>query len=322
MSIDSIVSKFMKDNNTPGVMVSVQKNGATTFAKGYGVIETGGSVPDASNSFQIDSLTKAFTAFAVLRLWEQGTIANLTDTLGQYVTGLPNKAWGTVQIEQLLAMVSGIPDSGSATATYKQSLQSIAGKALRFTPGSKYDYSNSNYFLLGELVDAIGGGYETYTTKNVLDVFVMANTGLIDQGAAKNPVTPYENGKAVSWRNPSCGYSAGGFASTMTDLESFAIGLSNGLVLEASTYQTMWTNYTLTDGKPGEFGLGWQVVTRKDGSVQQVQKDGGGYGWGSVVIYAPPASGGGLTGGNSVCVLLNNDAHAATLGKEILSSIE
>ena len=311
MSIDSIVQSFMSSTKTLGAIVSVQQNGKTTFEQGYGSIGDNGPAPTPTNSFQIDSLTKSFTAIAVLRLWEQKTIQSLSDTLGTYVKKLDNPKWGTIQIQQLLAMVSGIPDSGSATETYKQCLAGIAGKPLLFTPGAKYDYSNSNFFLLGELIDAIGGsgGYPAYVTKNVLDVFGLPNTGLIPFAQAVDPVTPYENDKAQTWRNPDSGYSAGGFASTMADLETYSLGLLAGEVLQASTYELMWTNYTLNDGQKGQFGLGWDVVT-KSGALLYAAKDGGGYGWGSYVLISPPNNLG-------VCILVNNNVGLASLAKSI-----
>lgn len=321
MSIDSIVNQFLDQSGTLGAIVSVQKNGATVFAKGYGSIAVQGPAPNAGNSFQIDSLTKSFTAIAILRLWEQGTIDALTDPLGKYVDNLPNPKWAPIQLNQLLAMVSGIPDSGSATQPYTECLQSIAKLPLLFPAGSEYFYSNSNFFLLGEVINSVGGGFGVYTKEHVLDVFGMPNTGLIPYANAVDPATPYIAGKPQPWREPICGFSGGGFASTMADLETYAIGLSNGLVLKPSTYRTMWTNYPLTGGGKGEFGLGWQVVTNPDGSVRNVQKNGGGYGWGSCVVYAPVPGSSDLTGGLGVCTLINSDAKAGFLANEIYNAL-
>jgi D-alanyl-D-alanine carboxypeptidase len=312
--IEATVKSFMDQTpDVPGVMLSAQSGGATVYSGGFGVIETKGPAPTASNSFQIDSLTKAFTAFSVLRLYEQGKIKDVTDRIGKYMSNLPNKDWPSIQINQLLAMVSGIPDSGSGTKTYKEELARVAKKPLNFKPGKEYQYSNSNFFLLGELVDTLASSsnYIDYTRQQVLDVFGMPNTGLIPKSSATDPATPYLGGSAQAWRNPDCGYSAGGFASTMTDLEAFAVGLSNGLVLQPATYKLMWTNYPLTGGGKGLFGLGWAVYNNADGSVKMVQKDGGGYGWSSSVAYSPPHT-------SSVCVLMNGQGKANELVKDIL----
>lgn len=320
MSIPSIVNSFLSETGTVGAIVSVQEKGVTTYSEGFGAIAAGGAAPAADDSFQIDSLTKTLTALAVLTLHEQGTI-DLRAQLGTYLPSLPNAEWGKVRIDQLLAMVSGIPDSSSATTTYLKCLESVAKEPMLFTPGTKYDYSNSNYFLLGMLIDHVAPDYPTYV-RHVLNVFGMSHTGLIAHARAANPVTPYLDHKPQSWRSPLCGYSAGGFASTMADLETYATGLANGELLTPETYALMWTNYRLDDGSYGKFGLGWEVTRNVDGSVRQVAKDGGGWGWGwgSYLLYAPPARGG-LTGGTSVCVLINNNVDAGALAREIYKAV-
>jgi D-alanyl-D-alanine carboxypeptidase len=319
--IDASVQALMKQlPELPGVMVSAQVGGETVYAQGFGAATLGGAAPTASTSFQIDSLTKVFTAFSVLRLYEEGKIPKLTDTLGTYMTELPNPAWAPIQIDQLLAMVSGIPDSGSATRPYTESLQGIAGEPLMFAPGSRYFYSNSNYFLLGELVDTLAGSFRKYARTKVLDEFGMPDTELIPFERAADPATPYLDGRAVAWRNPDCGYSGGGFASTMADLETFAAGLANGLVLLPATYRLMWTPYQLTTGRNGQFGLGWEVTLNGDGSLQQVQKNGGGWGWNSQVNFAPAGAFGG-TPAISVCVLMNAAGCPGNLVADILGKV-
>jgi CubicO group peptidase (beta-lactamase class C family) len=322
--IDATVEAFMNQTpGVPGVIISAQSGGVTAYSQGYGVVQTQGPPPTAANSFQIDSLTKAFTAFSVLRLYEQQTIASLTDPIGKYMANLPNDAWPAIQIDQLLAMVSGIPDSSSGTRTYAEQLAKVARDPLNFTPGQQYQYSNSNYFLLGELINTLvgpSGGYMGYTKQQVLDVFGMPGTGLIPGSSAADPATPYLNGSAQAWRDPDCGYSAGGFASTMTDLEAFAIGLAGGLVLQPTTYKLMWTNYQLTGGGTGLFGLGWAVHTNADGTLKMVEKNGGGYGWSSAVAYSPPGASG-PSPAASVCVLMNGSGEADALVNNILRKV-
>lgn len=315
--IDAAVAAFMKQvPSVPGVVVSAQADGETLYTRGYGAATVGGAAPTDCTSFQIDSLTKVFTAFAVLRLYEQGTIQNVTDPIGSYMAGLPD-AWSPIQIDQLLAMVSGIPDSGSATRPYTESLARVAKLPLGFTPGSQYQYSNSNFFLLGELVTALAGDFMEYARAQVLDVVDMPHTGLIPVDYAAHPATPYENGSAVSWRAPNCGYSGGGFASTMHDLQRFAAGLANGVVLQPATYTLMWTPYPLSDGSDGPFGLGWKVFDRLDGTLRAVTKNGGGYGWNTQLTYMPADAAAG-TPALSACVLMNAAGCPGPLANEII----
>lgn len=315
--IDAAVAAFMKQvPSVPGVVVSAQSDGETLFTRGYGAATIGGTAPTDCTSFQIDSLTKVFTAFSVLRLYEQGTIQNVTDPIGNYMSGLPD-AWNPIQINQLLAMVSGIPDSGSATRPYKESLARVAKLPLGFTPGSQYEYSNSNFFLLGELVTTLAGDFMTYTRAQVLDAVDMPHTGLIPVDRATHPATPYENGSAVPWRRPACGYSGGGFATNMHELQRFAQGLANGVVLQPATYALMWTPYQLSDGSYGPFGLGWQVFDRPPGTLRAVTKNGGGYGWNTQLTYAPADAAAG-TPALSACVLMNAAGCPMQLAGEII----
>lgn len=315
--IDSAVKAFMQYMpSVPAVVVSAQADGNTIFSQGYGAATVGGAAPTTSTSFQLDSLTKVFTAFTVLRLYEQGVIQKLTDPISNYMKDLPS-AWQPIQIDQLLAMVSGIPDSGSATEPYTELLKQVATQPLAFAPGSQYMYSNSNFFLLGALVDTLKGSFMEVAKSEVLDVVGMPNTGLIPVSQAVDPATPYQNGTASVWRNPDCGYSGGGFASTMTDLQAFAEGLAKGLVLAQETYDLMWTPYRLTNGTNGPFGLGWQVTDGPDGALRVVQKNGGGYGWNTQLVYAPA----GLFHGSpavSACVLMNAAGCPAQLADQIV----
>ena len=325
--IDATVAAFMAATpDLPGAMLSAQSSGATVYRQGYGVIETLGPVPTADNSFQIDSLTKAMTAFAVLRLYEQERILSLGDTLDTYIPSLPNVHWGSIQIDQLLAMVSGIPDISSPTLTYREALAKVAMLPMKFQPpGAQYDYSNSNYFLLGELIDTLVGpssNYMDYIRDEVLDVFGMPNTGLIDRASAQDPAMPHLQGHPhEGWRDPVCGYSAGGFASTMEDLEAFAIGIANGQVLHEQTYRAMWTNYPLNGGGKGLFGYGWAVTTGADGRMR-VQKNGGGYGWSSAVVHTPADDYGPRPSPSaSVCVMMNGTGNADALVDDVLTKV-
>jgi CubicO group peptidase (beta-lactamase class C family) len=324
--IDATVEAYMAATGAPSgsscAIVSAQYDGAIVYGQGYGNISANGPTPTPQNSFQIDSLTKAFTAFTIMCLFQQGNIVSLSDPISKYMTSLANgawcKAWNPIQIDQLLAMVSGIPDSSSTTQTYMQQLEALVCKKLHFQPGSEYDYSNSNFFLLSALIDTLVGSsssYADFVTMQVLKPFNMPNTGLIPYSAANNPVTPNFGGGA--WRNPDCGYGSGGFATTIGDLANFAIGLSQGLVLSSADYQTMWTPYTLSGGGLGPFGLGWDVFDSPAGTLASVEKNGGGWGWSSIVAYAPANGGFGNAQAASVCILMNYDP---TTGSSLLAN--
>jgi CubicO group peptidase (beta-lactamase class C family) len=318
--VDEIIRHLMSEGQTPGLEIAIQKDGKTVYECGYGAIAKvapGSKVlPGPDTRFQIDSLTKTFTAFAVLRLVEQGKI-ELDQPMGKYLPQ-PNISWNTIPVRSYLGMITGIPDGGTTNGTYKDVIASSAikntsyGLGLDFEPGSKYEYSNTNFFILGELVKAVTAdrpkpqnGFMPFTKENVLEPLGMPDTGFIPFGAGDLWPTPYDNGQSTEPRKPMAGFSGGGFVSTMSDLEKYSTGLYNRSVLSSKSYKEMWTPTVLTSGKnKGQsinFGLGWDdVALDSKGDVVRVSKNGGGWGWGSQLTFFPKA-------GYSVILLRNSD---------------
>jgi len=337
-AVDKIVDQFLQRNDVPGAMVSIQQGGSTIFSQGYGIQGPSGTVPSETTTFQIDSLTKVFTAMAVLKLSEQGTISNLTDPISKYVQNLTIDVplpveWSEIQIIELLAMVSGIPDYFSTTNTYLETLEEVGTHPVNFPPATCYEYSNPNYMLLGVLIDTISAeGFSGYVQSIIFDALGMSGTGLIDQSDATNPATPYESGGKIpeNWRSPYCGYSAGGFASTMSDLQAFAEGLAAGAILSSASYDLMWTRFSVsgctcnTNSKitpTCPFGLGWLLEVDSSSKTTKAQKNGGGAGWGSELIYCLPSEGDdSLT--KSVIVVINADGRTGLLANQILTALQ
>jgi CubicO group peptidase (beta-lactamase class C family) len=317
--VDEIVRGLMSEGKTVGLELSIQKDGKTIYECGYGAIakDPPGSkvLPGPNTRFQIDSLTKTFTAFAVLRLVEQGKI-ELGQPMIKYLPQ-PNPGWNPIPVRSYLGMITGIPDGGTTNGNYREVIASSAtkttpyGLGLDFEPGSKFQYSNTNFFILGELVTAFsppGGpqhGFMPFTRENVLEPLGMADTGFIPFGSGDLWPTPYDNDKATDPRKPNAGFSGGGFVSTMSDLEKYAIGLYNRSVLSPKSYKEMWTPTVLTSGmnkgQSIKFGLGWDDVSLDaKGDVVRVSKNGGGWGWGSQLTFFPKA-------GYSVILLRNSN---------------
>ena len=180
--------------------------------------------------------------------------------------------------------------------------------------------------LLGEIVDAVSPprSFGTYTHNQIVSPMGMTATGLIPWDQVSEPATPYMGTTAQAPRSPISGYSGGGFVSNLTDLEAFTIGLYQGKGLQPETYRLMWTPVPLIgdgavpcggqqpcgSGSTNRFGLGWEVYNKADGTLSHVQKNGGGYGWGSEVVFYPSA-------GVSVVVLMNGAGYAGTLADDI-----
>jgi D-alanyl-D-alanine carboxypeptidase len=330
--VDKLAKDFLADTKggTLGAVLSIQRNGKTIYEHGYGRIGPSSTVtPGPDTRFQIDSLTKVFTAIAVLKLAEEGRV-DLDTGIGKYLKNQPNPAWNSITVRQYLAMVTGIHPESTTTGTYQQAIDQAAPLPLDFTPpGSKYEYSDTNYFILGNLVSKVcpqsrdadplcsadplcrAGAYADYTSAVILTPLGMNDTGLIWFKSGDDWATP-GNGFKPRW--PEAGFSGGGFVSTMRDLEKFAAAIHQRKILKPKSYQEMWTPPPLTGGKSSPFGLGWTIALDPSGNVQRASKNGGGWGWGSQLNYYPQA-------GESVIVLCNGSGAVGVLAGSVYSAV-
>jgi CubicO group peptidase (beta-lactamase class C family) len=342
--VEAIITNLMHDHGIPGMEVAIQKKGKTVFEAGYGSIskeKKEQKIPGPNTRFQIDSLTKSFTAFAVLYLVQQGKV-DLDKPMGDYIQ-LPNPAWSPMPVRYYLGMITGIPDDSVSKGSYTVAVAKAAKKQVEFSPdgraldplghvehptehlvgldfvpaGSRFDYSDVNYFLLGQLVaqKSPSGNFGTYTKNKILTPLGMNETGLIEFGHGDLWATPYnKKGEAVAPREPESGFSGGGFVSTMSDLEKFGSGLYNRAVLNSKSYEAMWTRTQLTSGKARgtsiNFGLGWDaVILDEKGNLIRVSKNGGGWGWGSQLTFFPKSE---------YCVILLQNSESGNLPQEAI----
>ncbi|MHC1723905.1 MAG: serine hydrolase domain-containing protein [Aminipila sp.] len=199
---DDFFSKYMKEDNVPGAVVSVVKNGEILIEKGYGYadIENNVVIDSKKTAFNICSIGKLFTGTAVMQLYEQGKIKSLGEDVNSYMDSIKvsNKYAKAVTFESLLTHTSGLDDGsviGGAAETKKDKLsyENYLRKKLTpvlWEPGSITRYSNLGYDLLGYLVQEISGtSFEDYINENILQQLGMtySTAGEIP----KNTATPY-----------------------------------------------------------------------------------------------------------------------------------
>lgn len=313
-AIDKLVDAFMSAGQTPGVEVAILRKEKLVFECGYGTSEKGQSViPGPFTHFQIDSLTKVFTAMDVIMLSEEGKL-NIDKPIGNYVT-LPNQAWDKIPIRDYLGMTAGLWDGGT-TGSYQTVLDQVANKTggyakgLQYQPGSHYLYSNPGYFCLGELIEKLAPSHSfgTYSKNHILAKLGMNETGMISFQSGSAWATPYINGSAQSPRDPQAGFSGGGFVSTMHDLERFGNAIAARELISTVDFDDMWrpTKFTTGSnaGKSGPMGMGWSIQLDKKGDLDNAAKNGGGWGWGSQLTYFAKT-------GDCVIVLRNSSGAGA-----------
>ncbi|HET7202825.1 MAG TPA: serine hydrolase domain-containing protein [Steroidobacteraceae bacterium] len=262
----------------PGMIVGVARNGHPVFVRPYGTANLEHDVPVVrATVFKLASLTKQFTAAAVLRLMQDGRIA-LDDKLSRFVPELPQARM--VTLRQLLWQTSGIPDYAEdaagqrSKAVARTSADMVAWISrleprFQFEPGTRWAYSNSNYALLGVVIERVSGKpFDVFFRDALFLPAGLTQTELDDpadvvrhraQGYAKSRLAPsgYVN---AEWVSPTIPGAAGGLRTTVDDLLRWSHALFSGRVLDAATLSQMVAAGVLDDGRTTKSGMpeAWQ----------------------------------------------------------------
>jgi CubicO group peptidase (beta-lactamase class C family) len=216
--------------------------------------------------FHLASITKQFTATAILMLQERGKL-NVQDPICKYLADCP-AAWQQVTIHHLLTHSSGIPNftdfpdwlqTRAQPSTFASTVLRFKDKPLDFQPGEKYNYSNSGYILLGYIIEKISGRtYEGFLRDSIFVPLRMLNTGYDDNkvliehraiGYSREGIrlvrAPYLNMSTVK--------AAGGLYSTVEDLFIWSQALDTEKLLSKKSLDAMFTIYK------GDYGYGWHI---------------------------------------------------------------
>lgn len=201
--IDSLFASY--NWQTPGAAVAIVKDGKVVFRKGYGMADLDHDIPITPQTvFNIASVSKQFTAFAIYLLADEGRIS-LEDDVRKYITEIPDYG-KVIKIKHLLAHTSGLRDQaalGSLTgnksgdiSTTEQILKLVARQRnLNFTPGSAFGYCNTGYTLLAELIHRVTGrSFAAYTNEKIFKPLGMTSTRFYDnhETVVKNKAESYE----------------------------------------------------------------------------------------------------------------------------------
>lgn len=237
--IENYVEAYRRNYDFSGVVLAA-KGSRVVFKKSYGYASIEHRIRNKlETKFLIGSITKQFTAFAVLMLYEKGKL-KLQDKLNRYVPDFPHAR--KITIHQLLTHTSGVFNSTdlpgyfkfkSQRASAKQVIGKFAAKPLCFKPGTQMSYSNSGYFLLGHIIELVSGDtYESVLKKQIFEPLGMNSTGLYSNTKIlENLATGYEvlNGDSIraGYLDSSWPFSAGGLYSTAWDLYAWNKHLIN-----------------------------------------------------------------------------------------------
>lgn len=268
---DKLLSQQFKANE-PGAAALVAKNGKIIYQEGFGMANVELDIPmKADHVFRIGSITKQFTAIAILQLMEQGKLS-LQDEITKFIPDYPTRG-NRITIEHLLTHTSGIPDfsnmrdttqMGKKDFTPKQMIDYFKNEPIRFAPGTKYEYSNSGYFLLGYIIEQITGmSYAQYIEENFFKPLGMnASLYASDTRIVKNRADGYSKTKGryenTAYLSMTIPYAAGSIQSTVEDLFKWQQGLLSGKLVKKETLDKAWSRYQLSDGSRSSYGYGWR----------------------------------------------------------------
>ena len=262
-----------------GAAIGVVHDGQLIYVKTFGDRNIAQKEPvDADTRFEIGSVTKQFTAAAILQLQEQGKLS-IDDRLAKYLPSFPHA--GEITLRQLLNQVSGLPDYTNMPdivtemSTVPDASAKIAGYVaapLHFTPGTKWEYSNTNYWVLGQVVATVSGvSWEDYVRTHLFAAAGMTHSGFVsDEPVFEDFATPYWQGlkndqplqpapkMLESWPG-----GAGAIVSTIGDLAAWDNALAGGKIVSHDDYVLMSTPARLADGKLTDYGMGLEVAAHE-----------------------------------------------------------
>jgi D-alanyl-D-alanine carboxypeptidase len=281
--IDQAVQAALKQFKLPGATVAVLKDGQLIYVKGYGYSNLASRTPARpEDRFQIGSISKMFVATAIMLLVEDGKLA-LDDKVGRYFPGLPD-SWSPITVRMLLSHSSGVPGDPSSSSTAPsidkdfdrfmagsdaERVAAIAAIPLHSAPGTRFEYSNLAYDVLGMLATRVAGmDYVELLQQRVFRPLGMTSARKID---AANPM----DGTASGYRQEDdrvreitlgpnisrfAALGAGGLEMSALDLAKWDNALYRNQVLKASSLAEM-TRGQIDAGDGAAYGFGWYLFT-------------------------------------------------------------
>ena len=290
-------------SNTPGAAVLIARNGKILLEKNYGLARVETAVPITSDTrFRIGSITKQFTAAAILKLAEQGKLS-VNDPVSKYIPDWPRGA--EVTLRHLLNHSSGIHNFTAKPGFQANVTNSITLDALissfkhdpcDFAPGDKFRYSNSGYVLLGFIIEKVSGqSCDDFLRKTFFEPLGMTNTGVYPSGTPLvNEAFGYSYDKGNERRSLNWDMSnvpaAGNLYSTARDLFLWNEALFAGKVLSAANARTAFTVGVLAGDDPAHpedvgYGYGW-TLDRLNGA-REISHGGELAGFGAYLLRLP-----------------------------------
>ena len=279
----------MEDRRIPAMQLAVVRDGKIVSLHAFGLANIEHQVAATDDSiFSVISMAKAFTGVAVMQLVEAGLL-DLSAPISSYLDALP-EPWRPVTVCQLATFTSGLPEIMTMAADFSTGLigagseqeawEAAYALPMEFAPGEGYRYVQTNYALLGKIIDRLSGKpFTEFIAERQFAPARMSHTLFAgDRDIIPNRANSYMSVSAdgspsatVSNSHMNCPpmlRTAAGLHSTAEDLANWVIGLQWGTLLkQTSSFDTLRTPVVLPDGRPGVWGIGWILGNSNSGRI-------------------------------------------------------
>lgn len=321
--IERKIQAEMEANSIPGVAIAISRDNKLVYSRGFGFADLENRIPfTAQTVSRIGSISKTFTALAVMQLAESGRL-DIDAEVQTYLPTFPRKS-SPITVRQLLAHLSGIRhyrgDEFSSVRHYddvESALSIFKDDPLVNEPGEKYSYTTYGYNLLSRIVEKVSGEkFGDYLQNHIIGPVELKHT-FLDEQPKLIPLRAryYTLTREKALRNApqvdqSNKWGGGGLLSTVEDLIKYSAAYDTSRLARPETIRAMFTSQTTRHGQPVNYGLGWRVYT--ENGILRVEHSGGSMGATSLLTRLPEQS---LT----IAVLVNCDHYPAPkIGSEII----
>jgi len=302
--IEAVVKDYMEHTHTPAVSVYVDQGGAPLLVHAWGVADVEHNLPASADvAFEMGSISKSITAHAVLQLLVSGRLA-LTGKVIEYLSNCTGPA-GNATIEQLLTHTAGLPDLMYAIPSLDGRLESgkagapeigaaICAAPLSFASGSRYSYSNSNYYLLGLIIEKVTGrSYSDFVEHDVIEPLHVGDFRC-GQEAQSFPQRAagyrFQEGKLelerTKWMDAAPSFSAGCWVTTASALGRYRRAVFKSILVDQRVRDLFTTTTQTSNGATNDYVLGGMDRGQFNG-LRVYKHAGGSWGQASYNAYFP-----------------------------------
>ena len=323
--VATLAQKVLADSGVPSASIGIVQDDRIVYTRAFGLARVSPPVPaDASIAYPIGSISKQFTATAILILQQQGKLS-LQEPVSKFFPELTRA--NDVKILNLLTHTSGYQDYAPQDYTIPawklpgdplKVVHEFAGKPLDFDPGTQWQYSNTNFVLAALIVQKVSGEpFAKFLRDNVLKPAHLDDVLNLNTDQAKLKVTGYMRNalapiRPAALEAPGWYFGDGDLAMPVGQLLKWDLTIMNQSLLTPASYKEMETPFVLADGKDSHYGLGVEVFTQNGHRVIEHSGEVGGFVAENLILPADHLA---------IAVLTNQEASdaASNIAKQIAS---